>query len=138
MLSSEIEGRAVWGKEYAKAIQASAINLAILTEGNKEASSGDLITARTFEIPAAGGFMLHERTEEAVQYFADEKECAFFSDADDLAAKIDYYLRHSDDRDVIATAGRQRALSSGYSVDARVETVLAKYAQLRELRKAGD
>jgi spore maturation protein CgeB len=122
--------------EYAKAIQAARINLGILFEGGPSAPKGDVITARTFEIPGAGGFMLHERTEEALQYFQEGKECAFYSDPDELVAKIAYYLKHPEEREAIAAAGRQRALSSGYSVDARAETVLAKYAELRDLRKA--
>jgi spore maturation protein CgeB len=133
-LTSGIEHESVTGTEYAKAICASAINLAILSEARKDSSSGDLTTARTFEIPASGGFMLHERTEEAMQFFEEDKECAFFSDADELVAKIDYYLARPDERRRIAAAGRRRCLESGYSVDARVETVLAKYHELRAAR----
>ena len=128
------QGTEVFGIEYAKAIRASRINLAILSEQREGASSGDQITARTFEIPAAGGFMLHERTEEAMGYFEDGKECVFYADPDDLVAKIRYYLAHEDERAAIAAAGRRRCLSSGYSVDDRVDTVLAKYAELRKAR----
>jgi len=95
-----------------------------------------VITARTFEVPASGGFMLHERTSEAVHYFEDGKECAFFDDADDLVAKIRYYLAHDDERRAIAEAGHRRVLSSSYSYDDRVETVVAKCRELRAVREA--
>lgn len=131
-LADFYRGPSVWGMEYAKAIQASKINLGLLFEGGSGAPKGDQITARTFEIPAAGGFMLHERTEEAVQYFEDGKECVFYSNPDDLANKIRYYLDHPVERLEIAKAGHKRCLSSGYSVDDRVETVLAKYTELRQ------
>ena len=124
----------ITGLEYAKAIGASKINIAILSEKRHGASSGDRTTARTFEIPAAGGFMLHERTEEAMEYFEEGKECAFFSDPEDLVAKIRYYLAHEDERRAIALAGRQRCLTSGYSVDDRAATVIAKYHELRAAR----
>lgn len=133
-LASVYQGSEVWGAEYAKAIQATRINLGLLFEGGASAPVGDVITARTFEIPAAGGFMLHERTPEALQYFEEGEECAFFSDPDELAAKIAYYLEHPQERTAIAAEGRRRALSSGYSVDDRVKTVLAKYYELRAAR----
>ena len=134
-LRSAVAGRGVTGTEYAKAIRASGINLGLLYEGARDASSGDLTTARTFEIPAAGGFMLHERTEEAMRYFADDRECVFFSNEDDLVAKLDYYLERPDLRQAIAAAALQRAWSSGYSVDSRVETILKKYVELGSYRE---
>lgn len=131
------QGSPVWGQEYAKAINGAKINLGLLYEGTPTSPAGDVITARTFEIPAAGGFMLHERTDEAMRYFEEGKECAFFDDADDLVAKIRYYHEHEDERKTIASAGRQRALTSGYSYDDRVATVIDKYHELRAAQATG-
>lgn len=125
------QGAEVWGREYAKAIQESRINLGLLFEGGPSAPESDRLTARTFEIPAVGGFMLHERTDEAMRYFEDEKECAFYRDPDDLIGKIRYFLDHPEERRAIAKGGQERCLNSGYSVDDRVKTVLAKYHELR-------
>lgn len=130
-LRDAYQGTSVWGAEYAKAINGARINLGLLYEGSSEAPAGDVITARTFEVPAAGGFMLHERTDEAMAYFEDGKECAFFDDADDLVEKVRYYLAHGNERQAIAAAGRERALRSGYSYDDRVTSVIAKYEELR-------
>lgn len=124
----------VLGLEYAKAIACSKINMAPLHERVQGASSGDRMTARTFEIPAAGGFMLHERTDEAMRYFEDGRECAFYADSTDLVAKIRYFLDHPEERRKIAKAGRERCLNSGYSVDDRVNTVLEKYYELRSVQ----
>ncbi|MEW6213030.1 MAG: hypothetical protein AB1631_32205, partial [Acidobacteriota bacterium] len=44
-LGERIEGRGVFGIEYAKAMIASRVNLSILSEARRGASSGDLITA---------------------------------------------------------------------------------------------
>ena len=60
----------------------------------KGASSGDLITARTFHIPACGGFMLHERTAEVREFFDEGRECAMFEGAAEMVAKVGYYLDH--------------------------------------------
>ena len=136
-LREAYQGSSAWGPEYAKAINGAKINLCLLYEGSREAPVGDVITARTFEVPAAGGFMLHERTDEAVRYFEDGLECAFFNNADDLVDKIRYYLAHEDERRAIAEAGRQRALTSGYSYDDRVATIVAKYRELRATTEAG-
>jgi len=130
-LCDAYQGSAVWGQEYSKAINGAKINLGLLYEGSLDAPAGDVITARTFEIPAAGGFMLHERTDEVMRYFEEGKECAFFNNADDLVAKIRYYVEHEERRLAIAAAGRRRALTSGYSYDDRVATVLEQYHKLR-------
>ena len=125
------QGTPVWGAEYAKAILASKVNLAVLFEGTPSAPAPDVITARTFEIPATGGFMLHERTKEAMCYFEDGRESVFFSDEGDLVEKIRYYLAHDVERRAIAAAGRERALVSGYSYDDRVAAILDKYFEIR-------
>jgi hypothetical protein len=124
----------VFGAEYAKAISAARINLGILSEVREGASSGDLITSRTFNIPGIGGFMMHERTDEARQYFDEGKECAMFEDADELVAKTAYYLQHEDERHRVSEAGHRRCLASGYSYDDRAATVIAKARELRAER----
>ena len=135
-LARSVEAREVLGAEYAKAIRLSRINLGILSEARKRASSGDLITARTFQIPASGGFMLHERNCEVGQYFEEGRECAMFEGAEELATKVGYYLAHAAEREAIAEAGRLRCLQSGNSVDDRVRAILAKVGELRaDVRK---
>lgn len=129
-LGERIEGRGVFGIEYAKAMIASKINLSILSEARRGASSGDLITARTFQIPATGAFMLHERTEELLEYFAEERECGCFADDDELIRKIAHYLDHEENRCEIAARGRRRSLESGYGVDSRAERILEKCAEI--------
>jgi hypothetical protein len=130
-LGSSLAQQPVFGAEYAKAISASRINLGILSEVREGASSGDLITSRTFHIPGTGGFMLHERTDEVRHYFDEGRECAMFGDADELVAKIAYYLAHEDERRRVSEAGHRRCLASGYSYDDRAATVIAKTRELR-------
>lgn len=134
-LSRWWQGRGSHGAEYAKALVASRINLAILSEVRKGASSGDLTTSRTFQIPATGGFMLHERTKELADYFQEGRECAAFGDENELVETINYYLKNEAEREKIARAGRQRALDSKYFVDNQALTVLEKFAELYVPRK---
>ena len=126
------------GAEYAKAIKLSKINLGILSEARVGSSSGDLITARTFHIPACGGFMLHERSAEIGEYFVEGKECALFGDASEMIDKACYYLDHPEARKAVAEAGHVRCLSSGNAVDDRVRTVLAKFDELRPRAKSNE
>lgn len=134
-LSKALQRRAVFGSEYAKALGGLKINIALLSEVRAGASQGDLITTRTFEIPAAGGFMLHERNAEVAQYFTEGKECAMFADAGELADKIKYYLEHDEERRAIAAAGHLRCMTSGYSFDDRAAQVVAKARNLIALRQ---
>lgn len=125
-----VQRREVLGAEYAKAIRLSKINLGILSEIRKGASSGDLITARSFHIPACGGFMLHERTAEIVQFFTEGEDCALFDGAGEMINKISHYLEHSVERERIAEAGHIRCLNGGHSVDDRVRAMLEKIQEL--------
>lgn len=115
-----VEQRPLYGDEYAKGICATRINLGFLRKINR-----DLQTSRTFEIPACGGFMLAERTEEHLRLFEEDKEAAYFSSNEELLGKVRYYLKHEEERKVIAFAGRQRCLNSGYSHHERLEYMLS-------------
>lgn len=107
------------GMDYARAICAAKINLGLLSK-----SAGDRITQRSIEIPACGGFMLAERTEEHRASFAEDAEAVYFDGVEELLGKIPHILAHDDDRRRIAAAGRDRCLRSDYSYDARLAQVL--------------
>ncbi len=124
-LKSSIQYTGVVGDLYAIAIQCSKINLGILSEKVSGASSGDLITSRTFHIPGSSGFMLHERNEESVLYFKEKAEAGFFGDAEEMASATQYYLEHEQERLTIKEAGYQRALRE-HSLDERAKVVIGQ------------
>ena len=128
-IKSCIQHTAVLGDLYAVAIQCSRINLGILSERRVGSSSGDLITSRTFHIPGASGFMLHERNEESVLYFDENKEAGFFADADEMARQTKFFLDHADLREKIRVAGYERAQRQ-YSLDERARTVIKHIGDL--------
>ena len=70
---------------------------------------------RTFEIPCAGGFMLHERSSALPELFVPGEECADFATADELAAQIRYYLDRPADRLRIIEAGHRRSQEHTYA-----------------------
>ena len=130
-LQGIVMGRAIEGLAYAKAIQASQVNLAILSEKRRGASSGDLTTTRTYEIPACGGFMLHERTPEVLKLFEEGREIACFGDVDELVQKARYYLEHDAERKAIASAGYERCVPA-YSYDERMKECIEWHYRLTQ------
>ena len=125
ILDDCVMGVGITGDDYARGICASKISLGLLSEARRGASSGDLITARTFQIPACGAFMLHERNPEVLEYFSEDSEAAFFGSHGELAEKVGRYLADADSRELIARNGRERSLRSDYSVDARMSHVIS-------------
>lgn len=122
-LDEVIQRRGVEGEEYVRAIASSKINLAILSERRLGASSGDLLTSRTFHIPACGGFMLHERTAELLDVLHEPSEVACFDNVDEMVAKIEYFLGEDAARRGIAVRGRER-IRAAHSWDQRVREIL--------------
>ncbi len=115
----EIRRRPLLGLDYARGVNATKINLGFLRKAYR-----DQQTTRSVEIPACGGFLLAERTDEHRRLFEEGVEAEFFDSTDELVAKVRHYLEHPDERARVAAAGRQRCLDGGYSNDARLETVL--------------
>lgn len=65
---------------------------------------------RVYMVLAARGFMLTDEIPGLDQFFQLGKEIVCYSDTEDLLKKIDYYLKHDDERLSIARAGRRRIL----------------------------
>jgi spore maturation protein CgeB len=118
-----IKGFALTGELFVKGIRASQINLAIMSGIVAGAHSGDLTTSRTYQIPASGGFMLHERNPEVLDFYRENEEIACFESVEELAEKIDYYLAHPVERENIARAGHARCVPA-YSYDNRMAEIL--------------
>jgi hypothetical protein len=121
-----IEGRPLWDHDYATALSAFRINLGFLRRVNR-----DLQTTRSIEIPACGGFLLAERTDEHRRLFREDVEAVFFANDAELLEKARYYLAHDDERERIALAGRRRCVEDGYAYDARLNFILRHALSLR-------
>lgn len=124
-----VRGRGVTGIEYMKAISSSQILLGLLSEKQPGSSVGDQVTSRSFNIPACGAFMLHERTQEILQFYDEGREIECFDSPAELAEKIRFYLAHPDRRRAVAEAGYRRCVPA-YSHDERLRTLLAWHRQL--------
>jgi spore maturation protein CgeB len=114
------------GDSYSNALSCSKISLCFLRKINR-----DLQTARTVEIPACGGFMLAERTDEHQKMFLEGVEAEYFEGVDELIAKTKYFLenKNKNERIKIARNGRERCLKSDYSLENRAKEILNKITQ---------
>ena len=126
ILAPFIQHRAICGSAYALGLGGSKINLALLQERARGASSGDRITSRTFHIPACGGFMLHQRTKDLREFFEEDVDCAAFDDAGEAVEQIKRFLGDERGRRSIAENGR-RKVESAHSWDHRAMAILDHY-----------
>lgn len=110
-----IMGRLLKNEDYCKSLQAFRISLCFLRKMNF-----DTQTTRSVEIPACGGFMMAERTDEHLSLFEENKEAVYFSSNKELLEKCLYYLENEEIRSKIAVAGRERAVASGYSNESMI------------------
>lgn len=103
-----IEGRPVYGHEFRSVVAATALNLCFLRKTNR-----DLQTCRSIELPACGGFMIHERNDEIAALLHDGVHAVLFSDDRELIDLCAYWRNEGAGRAAIAAAGRRRVAELG-------------------------
>lgn len=83
------------------------------------------VSNRFVEALAHGAFLLHQYVPELEQWtgFVDGIHYVSWTDTDDLARLIEYYMTHEDERKQIAAAGR-KFVRENYSFDCQVEKLL--------------
>lgn len=113
--------KSLFGQDYAATLSCAKISLCFLRKANR-----DLQTSRSMEIPACGGFMVAERTNEHLELFEEDKEAIYFENDYELFEKVRYYLDDEEKRKKITKAGYKRCISSGYSYDDRVKEIIKK------------
>jgi spore maturation protein CgeB len=109
----------VIGRSYRLALGAAKMVLCLVRRANRDGHS-----MRSFEVPACGGFMLAERTEEHLELFEEDKEAAYFDCPEELVDKVRYYSTHDSERGRIAGAAHKRAISSKWSYRDRLLEML--------------
>ncbi len=93
----------VYGEEKIKAFFSAKI---VLNNLHPAVING--VNKRTFEIPACGGFQITKYSEIINELFVKDKEIVTYKNLDDLKEKIDYYLKHEEERNLIIKAGFER------------------------------
>jgi hypothetical protein len=107
------------GRDYTAALCGAKVCLAFLSKLNR-----DTYTRRCFEIPACGGLLLAERTDDLLRIFDEDKEACFFSSKRELLEKLDWLMSNGSIRAEIARAGLQRVWRDGHDVKSRAKEFL--------------
>ena len=123
------QGRGAYGDELSVIYGATKVNLGLLSEKGGGTEVGDRITTRTWQIPAAGGFLLHEDTVELRSFFTAGEEVGVFHSELDLPEKVRHYLNDSANRLRVREAGFRRCWESHYTRDGAVKELLQFHAE---------
>lgn len=112
VLPEGIAGGVLSDEEMIKLYSRSKINLGFSSCGNTGDTEERIVQVRLrdFEVPMSGGFYMVEYMEELEEFFEIDKEIVCYSDKEDLADKIKYYLQHDSEREAIRRAGYERCL----------------------------
>lgn len=87
-----------YGKEHSKAVSETKINLNFTDGGTSD---------RTYKVLASKGFLLTEPWKNMEDDFENGEDLDIFNNIDELREKINYYLKHEDERLKIAEQGYQ-------------------------------
>ena len=107
------------GDSYAYAVQCSKISIGMLSKGNR-----DLHTTRSMEIPALGGLLCAERTDEHLAFYRDGEEAVFWSDSRECARVCSELLADEPRRQSIAASGHRRYLRNGHTSENLIRNVI--------------
>lgn len=108
---------------YARIMQGAKICLGLLSKGNR-----DRHTTRSFEIPASGGLLCAERTDEHCAAYKDGVEAVFWDDANECIAQCRRLLQDEALAESIRRAGHRRYLDGGHKNESVLGSILADEA----------
>ena len=112
------KGSVDYWEEMPKVFYGSKINLNMTIPNIK---SG--IPLRIYDILGAGGFCITNFQAELPMFFENEKHLVWYYSERDLFEKVDYYLKHDDERNRIAEAGREY-VRINCSYESRIKEIL--------------
>jgi spore maturation protein CgeB len=107
------------GQHYRHALSAAKVLICPVRRANRDGHC-----MRTFEAPAAGAFMLLERTPDHLELFEEGVHAVFFSDSDELLDKASFYLDRDDDRRRMSAAAHARITAGGHTYSDRLTQIL--------------
>jgi glycosyltransferase involved in cell wall biosynthesis len=133
-LRRRVLGYVLSGDFYARIVQHSRVNIALHAGPSTSEGWQDLVSTRTFEIPACKGFMLHIDNAEVRSMFEPGREIDVFANVDEMIDKIAYYLARPVLRREMIDRAYARCVPA-YGYDARAELISRKILSLLETRR---
>jgi spore maturation protein CgeB len=82
------------------------------------------VTPRVFEIPACGTFLLTQETAYLKDLYRIGEEIICYRDGEDLKEKVDYFLKHPQEREIIANKARLRAYRD-HTYEKRMSSIIS-------------
>lgn len=108
ILKDFYHGPGVSGQAYAKSLTLPSISLGLLSHQNR-----DLLTQRSFEIPACYGLLCAERTSEHQLLYEDNYEAVFWDSADECISTCHNLLSAFKKNEIIRRRGYQHVQRIG-------------------------
>ncbi|MCZ2858500.1 CgeB family protein [Blastococcus sp. VKM Ac-2987] len=113
-------GGPVYGEHFSAVVAQVTANLVLLNSDNR-----DTHTCRTFEVPAAGGLFVGERTDEHESLLEDGAECFLFSGADELHDILRRCEQDPDGARTVAALGHRRITGGGHTYADRAREIVS-------------
>jgi hypothetical protein len=111
----------VYGEHFSAVVASATANLVLLNSDNR-----DTQTCRTFEVPAAGGLFVGERTDEHRDLLDEGTECLLFSGDDELHEHLHWCRGNPELARKIAESGHQRIANGGHRYVDRAREIIAE------------
>lgn len=113
----------VYGEDFSVAIASVMANLVLLNSDNR-----DTHTCRSFEVPAAGGLFVGERTDEHLALLEDENEALLFSGEEELSVILEWCAGNPDKAVAIAERGYRRIVQGHHTYADRAREIVYELA----------
>jgi spore maturation protein CgeB len=117
----------VFGDELSIVYCASKVNLGLLSSSRSDPAIRDQTTARSFQIPATGSFMLHEDTPEIRTYFEADQEIMLFANNEEMVQKIQLALASPMLRERISQRGYERCHREPYDYASAAQAIVSRF-----------
>lgn len=121
----KFHGPVSYEKGMPEVFKSSKVNLCPIFRENV---SG--IPLRILDVCGCGSFVLSSFCPEVAEYFREGKEAVMYRSAEEAFEKVEYYLKHDDERESIARGGYER-VKADFSYDDRIRRMLTQAGVLK-------
>jgi hypothetical protein len=110
---------ALYGEAFSSAVRSVIGNLVLLNSANRDSH-----TCRSFEVPAAGGLVLAQRTEDHLELLEEGREALFFSTEEELVEVIERVRRRPEAFEDMRRRGHERIVRGKHTYQDRAAQIM--------------
>lgn len=115
----------IWGLDMYQVLANSKITL----NSHGDIAKGHSVNMRMFEATGVGTLLITDYSEDLNQFFIPDKEVVCYKNEAEAIEKIEYYLKHENERKQIALAGQKRTLEH-YSYEKIIQQYISVFQSL--------